>query len=162
MCAELHPSFRWIASGHLSHVLLQDMRNPFTRKPPKEHGLLEEAARSTPTIRFVNMMLYSMSITQTPIRILRNSEKLEPLTLDGETFQPPTLAQVSNRLKVMSGLNPVNYKTETRGNIRLTIMDKEYIVRTTFNDESDDLCRIEFVETGWEQNNSVDHISGSR
>jgi hypothetical protein len=103
-----------------------------------------------------------MSITQTPIRILRNSEKLEPLTLDGETFQPPTLAQVSNRLKVMSGLNPVNYKTETRGNIRLTIMDKEYIVRTTFNDESDDLCRIEFVETGWEQNNSVDHISGSR
>ena len=137
------------------------MRNPFKRKPQEKHGHLEEAARSTPTIRFVNMMLYSMSITQTPIRVLRKSEQLEPLTLDGETFQPPTLTQITNRLKVMSSLNPVHYKAETRGNIRLTVTGKEYIVRTTFNDEIDDLCRIEFVETGWEQNTNLEPISGS-
>jgi hypothetical protein len=137
------------------------MRNPFKRKSPTKEVYLEELAPSTPTIKFVNMMLYSMSITQTSIRVLRKSEPIEPLTLNGETFQPPELLQITNRLKVMSSLNPVHYKTETRGNIRLTVTGKEYIVRTTFNDEIDDLCRIEFVETGWEQNTNLEPISGS-
>jgi hypothetical protein len=137
------------------------MKNPFKRKPPQDNGYLEEAVASTPTIRFVNMMLYSMSITQTPIHVLRKSEQLEPLTLDGETFQPPTLTQITNRLKVMSSLNPVHYKAETRGKIRLTVTGKEYILHTTFNDEIDDLCRIEFIDGDWEQNTSLNPTEGS-
>jgi hypothetical protein len=138
------------------------MRNPFKRKPSHGDLHLEEAVTASPAIIFANLMLCSMSESHEAVRILRKSEQLTPAQHNGEELQPPTLTQLTNRFKVMSGLDPVHYQKEVRGQIQLSISSKQYLIRTTFNDEIDELCRIEFIDPDWEQNNNLDHISGSR
>jgi hypothetical protein len=138
------------------------MRNPFIRKPSNSDLYIEKPAPSSPTIRFANLMLYAMSVSHTTSRVLRTSESLEPLQCNEETLAPPPLQQLTNRFKVMSGLNPVHYKNEVQGKIHLSISSKQYTVCTTFNDEIDEVCKIEFIEPNEEQNNPSHHTTGSR
>jgi hypothetical protein len=97
-------------------------------------------------------MLCQMYETQHPVRVLRGDEPLSPVPVEGGALEPPPLAQVLNRLKIMSGLNPVHCAAETEGRIRLRISGEEFSLRTTFNDDAEKRCRIEFLNTDWEQN----------
>ena len=134
------------------------MKNPFRRRPPGQDGVLEDAAHSSPPIRYVNVILYQMCKAHQPVRILRADEPLAQVTIESGTLEAPPLAQVLNRLKIMSGLNPVHYSAEAEGQIQLSIGGDEFSVRTTFSDATEERCRIEFVNTDWEQNNTSEHI----
>jgi hypothetical protein len=121
------------------------MKNPFKRRPAMAEDDIRECPM-IPTIRFVNAMLYQMSVTNTPLRVLRQCTPLDRVEHFGEELYPPALQQVTNRLKVMSGLDPVHYKFDVSGQIQLNIAGKAYMVRTTLNDEIEELCKIEFID----------------
>ena len=137
-------------------VLQEDMRNPFKRKSYDRPGDIEQLAHSSPPIRYVNIMLCQMCKAHAPVRILHSGEALSPVSLGGCTIEPPSLATVLNRLKVMSGLNPVHFDSEVHGKIQLRIGSQDFLLRTTFNDDAEEQCKIEFLNTDWEQNKPLE------
>jgi len=58
-----------------------------------------------------------------------------------------TFAEIIDRIKLMCGLDPVRYKDEKEGSVVIRICDKDYTVRTTFNDTAtDQSCRIQWIK----------------
>jgi hypothetical protein len=138
------------------NVLQEDMKTPFRRKSLDRHGDIEQLAHSSPPIRYVNIMLCQMRKAHAPVRVLHSGEALSPVSVEGCTIEPPSLATVLNRLKVMSGLNPVHFDSQVHGEVQLHIGSQEFLLRTTFNDEAKEQCKIEFLNTDWEQNKTLE------
>lgn len=136
-----------LVSKRVKATFVRNMPNRHMQQPPKSSadlGDLRNAACSTPVIRYVNMLLYQMHESRTPIQVLHRAQSLPTLSLHDQILEPPPLELVLNRLKIMCGLNPVHYSTDIVGSCNLTIQQQEFSVNVTLNDESEAACKIEF------------------
>lgn len=124
------------------------MKNPFRKKDSSPFDELEVVTDSTPVIKYANLLLYQMVKTGKTDLVLRSTEPLEPIPLkEGGNLEPPEFNLVLNRFKVMSGHVPMHYAKDTEGKIKLYIRGERFDIKTIFNDDSENLCRIELIET---------------
>jgi hypothetical protein len=101
---------------------------------------------SPPAIRYVNLLLYHMVKNDTDTQILREAESLPSLAGELGAVSPPPLDRLLNRLKVLSGLNPVTYPAPVEGSIPLCIGGEMFRAKTFFDDASNDRCRISMTK----------------
>ena len=103
---------------------------------------------SAPVIKYVNLMILG-AITKGEAELsIRSSSSLAPLGEMMKESHPegflhsdlpaPPFSAISNRLKIMSGLNPMSYKTPVSGTIDLRAGGEDYTVATEFDDTLDD------------------------
>lgn len=122
------------------------MMNLITRLLRKRQTLngmrIDRCAKSTPVIRYVNMILYQMHEHGTMSRALRKSEPLPDISEFGDDLCAPPLDAVVNRLKVMSAKNPVVYPEPIEGEFQVQVGGAEHRVRCTFNDNADERCTL--------------------
>ena len=103
-----------------------------------------------PAVSYVNALLTELVATRGAVT-LRASERL-PVPA-GERANVPVFALVMNRLKVLSGLDPIVYPQAITGKFDFTVRDRTVRIATTFDDgQRDPWCRVAVadgsVETG--------------
>jgi hypothetical protein len=93
-----------------------------------------------PVIRYVNVFLAEV-VSKKRETTLRASQKLP--SLPGRGSAPPPFAQVINRLKVLSGLDPIMYQKVVSGGFEHRMRDHSCRITATFSDSgSDPWCRV--------------------
>ncbi len=96
------------------------------------------------TITYVKQVLRDMCENNGATAVFRKSEPLAPVDGAGCEY-----AHFVNRLKLMSGLNPVTYPERLYGHFELKIGGKLHIARTWFDDASDEpMCSVTIEEMG--------------
>jgi hypothetical protein len=111
---------------------------------PKENqrrtsGMIVSPA-TTPVSRYLKSLL-SEIVTSGREATLNASEGLP--SVSGYKDAPPPFGQVVNRLKVLSGLDPLPYRKVVSGGFEHTVRDHSFRIATTFNDGGNDAwCRV--------------------
>ncbi len=96
---------------------------------------LKELAKASPAKAWVNLLLLHICKDSGSSFTLQRSKGIPPIPLEEEV--PPgelDFDRIINRLKVMSGLDPVIFKEPRKGKISLCICGTWYDVNTTFID----------------------------
>lgn len=102
-----------------------------------------------PVIRYVNMVIVDMiareeterRLDDTNLPVLEYRNKLP--------VEPPDFGPVSNRLKVMCGLNPERYREPVGGTVDLTLGGESYTLHIHFEEhEPEPFCKITVEQEG--------------
>ena len=118
----------------------------------------DSSSESVPAIKYVNLMILDAIKNGRDQIVVRSSDTLPTL---GEMMKdshpegfrhasrpPPPFKVISNRLKVMSMLTPMQHKTPVNGTIELRADDEEFYMDTLFDDTDDDpFCSITISKT---------------
>ena len=106
--------------------------------------LKELVVKSTPAKRWVYCLLEHMFRTKIESFVLSRSEGIPSIPIDDGLLEGELdFTQIINRLKVMSGLDPVVFKIQREGKIPLGIGGINYTATTTFVDsDKDSKCTI--------------------
>lgn len=107
-----------------------------------EREMIEEVCH---VIRWVNMFLYDMRSRGVGMVTLNESEPL-PLVPDprGGECVAPEFSKVMNRLKIMSGLNPIRCQEPVQGTVEVTMGAELHIVTISFDETRESAsCNIE-------------------
>lgn len=105
------------------------------RKDSIDPDKLMELSDASPIKTWVNLLLLHMYRDSLSTLTLQKSKGIPSIPLEEEV--PPgelDFDRIINRLKVMSGLDPVVFKEPRQGEISLTIHGTGYTVSTTFVD----------------------------
>jgi len=111
---------------------------------PEEHERelerLRASATPSPVICHINCILVDMCRTNTHTRTFKQSEPLPELPPwpDGDPIGGADFTHAVNRLKIMSGLNPVTYQDAVDGKFSLKALGKDWQAQTHFEDTADD------------------------
>ena len=119
------------------------------RKDSIEPDELKECSNGlTPAKKWVNLFLQHMFESHLKSVILKKSEGIPPIHLEDELPEGELdFNKIINRLKVMSGLDPVIFKKLYEGNIPMCIYGIWYNAKTTFIDsDNDSKCEITIFE----------------
>ena len=115
---------------------------------------MKDTMGDNPVIRYVNMLLTDMVARDLPSVTLRPTECppiLEHSKSSGPK-DPPEFQKLVNRLKIMSGLNPVQSPTPISGSFDLSLGDNSFTVTIHFEDKTEDpFCTIELERKGSQQ-----------
>jgi len=112
----------------------------------------DKSPHSNPVIQYVNLLIVdmiardekSMVLKESTVPILQYKQKLP--------VDPPDFDPILNRLKIMSGLNPVKYPEPVDGTMSLTIGGTPYNVTTHFEDrDPEPFCTITLEQEGSQQ-----------
>jgi hypothetical protein len=102
-------------------------------------ALKELTESSPPAKRWVNCLLEHMFRTKIESFVLSRSEGIPSIPFDDGLLEGElNFTQIINRLKVMSGLDPVVFKTQREGKVPLNIGGIDYTATTTFIDSDED------------------------
>lgn len=108
--------------------------------PPRARSGVISVQPGTPAVRYVNALL-SHTAEKRAEMTLRGPDTLP--TLVGANEEVPTFSVVVNRLKFLSGLDPVNYPRPVRGSFRHVMRGRAWQIMTEFNDGGEaPSCRI--------------------
>lgn len=100
---------------------------------------LKVLANRSPAKAWVNLLLMHIYKSHIESFTLKKSEGIPLIPLRDEVPKGELdFAKIINRLKVMSGLDPVVYKEQHEGKISLGIGGIYYTAKTTFIDSDDD------------------------
>ena len=121
------------------------MKKPNTRQ---SKTTARQREGSPTAIRYVNAILYNMFQEKIRAKVLKRSEPLPLLSARGEKFKAPAFHGLIDRLKFMSGLNPVTYPAPVSGTTTLIISHVQCEVCCRFDDDSDECCRMELKRKG--------------
>lgn len=105
------------------------------RKESIDLNELKELREASPVKTWVNLLLLHISRESVNSFTLNRSNGIPPIPFDEEV--PPggfDFDKIINRLKVMSNLDPVHFKTPRKGAIHLTIHGIQCKVDLTFFD----------------------------
>jgi len=96
--------------------------------------------------RYINSLLRFAKHEQTEVMVTE-SQPLPVVPAAGQgTEQAPEFDAVINYLKILSGLDPVEYEAPVEGVIRYIVRDTPFAWRTRFGvNEQGAFCSIEFV-----------------
>lgn len=93
-----------------------------------------------PVIRYLNVFLADLVAKTAEITVCA-SQNFPPLP--GYRDEVPLFTQVTNRLKVLSNLDPLTYKKIVNGSFEHKVRDRCYCIVATFSDcEGDPWCRL--------------------
>ena len=112
----------------------------------------DRSPHSNPVILYVNLLLFDMIARDEKTMVLKESsmpilQHKQKLPVDPPDFDP-----IVNRLKIMSGLNPVKYREPVDGTTSLTVAGTPYKVTTRFEDhDPEPFCTITLEEEGSQQ-----------
>ena len=140
-------------SRNVVHEMKQLLAKLFRCKTSSFSGTLEDAVPASPAVVYVNYILFEMTESHMQKRVLRTSEPLTAITILGNTVAPPPLDVVVNRLKVMTGLNPVIYPTQVEGSLIVWVKGEDHTFTCQFDDNSDNRCMITMKPQGDAQQN---------
>ena len=104
---------------------------------------LQELKERSPAKHWVNLLLVHMYHSVDHLT-LRRSQGIPSLPLDDDLpLAELDFDKIINRLKVLSGLDPVTFREPRRGKVRLSIHSVWYRVDTVFTDTAaDSQCEI--------------------
>ena len=100
----------------------------------RKSGVIVTAA-AEPIVRYLNVFLAGL-VAKRAEATLRASQDLP--SLPGCEDDPPPFSQVANRLKVLSGLDPVPYQKVVSGSFEHTMRDRCWRLVATFSDGGND------------------------
>jgi len=105
---------------------------------------LKELYERFPVKVWVNYLLLHMSRSHIESLTLSRSQGIPSIPLEDRVPEGALdFAKIINRLKVMSGLDPVVFTTQRKGKIPLMVGGTDYTVTTTFIDsDNDSKCTI--------------------
>ena len=100
-----------------------------------------------PEVEYINLLIRGMVKSNTLSLTIKMSEPLPEVSpLDGDA-PSSTFTDAINRLKVMSGLKPVEHEEPVDGVIRMFVKSVPHQVKTHFEDNRDDpWCRIDIIK----------------
>ena len=94
----------------------------------------------SPAVRYVNALLADLAEKQTEATLCE-SENLPAVR--GNVGDPPPFNQVVNRLKFLSGLDPITYSRPVSGSFRHAVRSRAWQVVTSFEDRGNSpSCRV--------------------
>jgi len=109
----------------------------------------EQAMGNSPVIRYVNMVIADMIVRDETERRLDNMNLPILEYRHKLPVEPPEFAPVANRLKIMSGLNPVKYQEPVDGTVDLTFGGEPYALNIHFEDQSTEpFCVVTIEQMG--------------
>ena len=110
----------------------------------------EKAMGIPPVIHYVNLVLYdAITRGQSTLLFTRSVPLPAPPDPRGDPTKPPEFGPFVNRLKVMSGLDPVKNQDPLERKFKLIVAGQPYILTTHFEDNaSDPFCRVEIQKDG--------------
>lgn len=100
---------------------------------------------STPAVSWVNSLLMYLYKNSVSDFTLKKSEGIPPVPLEDDELPKGeiTYDQIINRLKILSGLDPISYAEVKKGYHKLLIHGKSYTANMIFDDSEDGpACQI--------------------
>jgi hypothetical protein len=115
------------------------------KKAPLDHVWMDlDLSDQVPEKVWVNLFLLDMFRSKRESVTLNRSQGIPSIPLEDEVPEGGLdFDKIMNRLKVMSGLDPIVYRTRREGKFSLGVSGIYYTARTTFVDsDKDSMCTI--------------------